>query len=100
MEDQYALTFEEIFGFINSKVGSNSDLKVEKADILKSIRVCIIYYFNWLKGVGAVAFENLMEDAATSEICRAQLWLWLHNRATIEDTGKVLSNERIIKYID
>lgn len=71
MEEQYSLTFEEIFGFVNSKVGVNSDLKVEKADILKSIRVCIIYYFNWLKGVGAVAFENLMEDAATSEICRA-----------------------------
>lgn len=71
MEDQYSLTFEEIFAFVNSKVGANSDLKVEKADILKSIRVCIIYYFNWLKGVGAVAFENLMEDAATSEICRA-----------------------------
>lgn len=47
------------------------DLAVEKADISKSIRVCLVYYFNWLKGIGAVAFENLMEDTATVEICRA-----------------------------
>jgi len=100
MEDHYSLTFDEIFGFVNSRIGENMGLKVEKVDILKSIRVCIIYYFNWLKGVGAVAFENLMEDAATSEVCRAQLWLWLHNRATISETGKILNNERLIKYID
>lgn len=60
-----------MFAFINSKVGKDRNLQVLKSDILKSIRVCIIYYFNWLKGIGAVAFENLMEDAATTEICRA-----------------------------
>ena len=82
------MTFDEVFAFINSKTGKKYNLAVEKVDIQKSIRVCIIYYFNWLKGVGVVAFENLMEDAATTEICRAQLWLWLHNRATIIEKEK------------
>ncbi|CDW81162.1 malate synthase [Stylonychia lemnae] len=99
-EDEYRQTFDEIFAFVNSKCAEKYDLQVEKVDILKSIRVCIIYYFNWLKGIGAVAFENLMEDAATTEICRAQLWVWLHNRATITEKNKQLTPERLMKYID
>ena len=86
--EEYCLPFNLVFTFINSKVGNKFDISVEKPDILKSIRVCIIYYFNWLKGIGAVAFENLMEDTATVEICRAQLWLWVKNRVTIIDKGK------------
>jgi len=39
-------------------------------DVRKSIRVCLVYYLNWLKGLGAVAFENLMEVTSTVEICR------------------------------
>ena len=56
---------------MNSMVGARNYLELEKPEILKLIRVCIIYYFNWLKGVGVVGFENLMEDASTVEICRA-----------------------------
>lgn len=51
--------------------GEKNHLSIMKQEILKSIRVCIVYYFNWLKGVGVVAFEHLMEDSATAEICRA-----------------------------
>lgn len=40
---------------------------------------------SWLSGTGAVAIHNLMEDAATAEISRSQLWQWLHN-------GNVLLN--------
>ncbi|HEY0553820.1 MAG TPA: malate synthase A, partial [Thermoanaerobaculia bacterium] len=43
----------------------------------------------WLQGQGAVAIRNLMEDAATAEISRAQLWQWLHHDAALEDGRKV-----------
>eukprot|EP00347_Sterkiella_histriomuscorum_P014713 403359836 len=99
-EEEFKLSFDQIFAFINSKVGAHRVISVQKADILKSIRVCIIYYFNWLKGIGAVAFENLMEDAATTEICRAQLWIWVQNRVTVADKEKQLTLERLLKYID
>lgn len=47
--------------------------------IQTNIRVGILYTAYWLKGQGAVAINNLMEDAATAEISRAQLWQWLHH---------------------
>uniref|UniRef100_A0A0M3IPG0 Malate synthase n=1 Tax=Ascaris lumbricoides TaxID=6252 RepID=A0A0M3IPG0_ASCLU len=40
---------------------------------------------SWLRGVGCVPLYNLMEDAATAEISRAQLWQWLHHEAKLED---------------
>lgn len=66
-----------LLSFENAKIGDDLDLRVMKEDIIKSVRVCLVYYFNWLKGVGAVAHENLMEVSSTVEICRIQLWVWL-----------------------
>jgi malate synthase len=45
----------------------------------------ILYTEAWLRGHGAVALYNLMEDAATAEISRTQVWQWLHNEVVIED---------------
>ena len=44
-----------------------------------NINVGILYIESWLQGIGAAALYNLMEDAATAEISRAQVWQWLHN---------------------
>ena len=57
------------------------------AGVRNNISVALQYVNSWLLGNGAVAIYNLMEDAATAEISRAQLWQWLHNRATL-DTGQ------------
>ena len=43
---------------------------------------------SWLEGVGAAAIYNLMEDAATAEISRAQLWQWVHRPKTMLDDGR------------
>lgn len=59
-----------LFPFDNEKTGEDYDLSVSKADVRKSIRVCLVYYYHWLKGVGAVFLDNLMEDSSTVEICR------------------------------
>ena len=47
--------------------------------------VAIRYLEAWLRGLGAVAIDNLMEDAATAEISRSQVWQWIHQDRTTED---------------
>jgi malate synthase len=51
----------------------------------ENIRVGVQYLAAWLGGKGAVPLYNLMEDAATAEISRAQLWQWLHLKALLND---------------
>lgn len=58
---------------------------VTEAGIRKNINVGILYIESWLRGHGAVALYNLMEDAATAEISRTQVWQWLKNKAKLED---------------
>jgi len=56
-----------------------------EAGLRHNIRVGIQYVEAWLGGQGAVPIYNLMEDAATAEICRTQIWQWLRHRATLDD---------------
>lgn len=56
-----------------------------EAGARENIRVAIQYIAAWLGGRGAVPLYNLMEDAATAEICRAQLWQWLKFEAPLDD---------------
>ena len=48
---------------------------------------------SWLRGLGCVPIYNLMEDAATAEISRAQVWQWIHHQAPLED-GTTVSPDR------
>ena len=57
-----------------------------------NIRVGVQYLESWLGGSGCVPIYNLMEDAATAEICRTQVWQWLKHGAELE--GEVLTNAR------
>ena len=56
-----------------------------EAGARENIRVGVQYIAAWLGGSGAVPLYNLMEDAATAEICRAQLWQWLRFKAPLAD---------------
>ena len=55
------------------------------AGVRKNINVGILYMESWLMGVGAAALYHLMEDAATAEISRAQIWLWLKKKVILEN---------------
>ncbi len=55
----------------------------------ENIRVGVQYIEAWLRGRGAVPLYNLMEDAATAEISRAQIWQWLYHRAKLDDGREV-----------
>lgn len=57
--------------------------------LLSNISVALQYLDSWLRGIGAAGIYNLMEDAATAEISRAQLWLWVHRGATLADGTKI-----------
>jgi malate synthase len=54
-----------------------------------NVEVALLYIEAWLRGSGAVAIHNLMEDAATAEISRTQLWQWIRHEAPIEDAGRM-----------
>ena len=69
------------------------DGQVTEAGVRANVSVALQYLNAWLQGTGAAAINNLMEDAATAEISRAQLWQWIRNGATTED-GEAVSRER------
>src|SRR5215813_3014490 len=72
--------------------------KITEAGLRNNVSVALQYVATWLGGNGAVAIFNLMEDAATAEIARSQVWQWLHNDVTLDDGPRVTRDlvERII----
>jgi malate synthase len=74
--------------------------QITEAGLRNNISVGLQYLASWLNGTGAVAIFNLMEDAATAEISRSQVWQWLHNDITLEDTGEKVTTELVDRVID
>ncbi|NLA66376.1 MAG: malate synthase A [Leucobacter sp.] len=61
--------------------------EITEAGVRDNVSVAIRYIEAWLRGQGAVAIDNLMEDAATAEISRSQIWQWIHqDQSTAEGT--------------
>ena len=58
---------------------------ITEAGLRNNVSVGLQYLASWLGGNGAVAIFNLMEDAATAEISRSQVWQWLHNNIRLDD---------------
>ncbi len=84
--DDVKVTANELLDF-------NIEGKISEAGLRQNIRVALIYLESWLRGTGAVAIDNLMEDTATAEISRAQIWQWLHNPNAKLDSGKSITRE-------
>ncbi|WP_167132240.1 malate synthase A [Paramicrobacterium chengjingii] len=64
-----------------------------------NLYVAIAYTAVWLSGNGAVAIHNLMEDAATAEISRSQVWQQLHNKVRYADTGNEATPELVTRLL-
>jgi malate synthase len=73
--------------------------EITEAGLRQNVSVGIRYIASWLNGVGAAAIFNLMEDAATAEISRSQVWQWLHNNVTL-DTGARVTRELVERIAD
>ncbi|HVT97096.1 MAG TPA: malate synthase A [Acidobacteriaceae bacterium] len=63
---------------------------ITEAGLQRNIDVALQYIESWLRGNGCVPIYNLMEDAATAEISRAQLWQWIHHGAHLQD-GRIVT---------
>ncbi len=67
---------------------------ITDAGVRANVSVGIQYLESWLRGVGAAAIYNLMEDAATAEISRSQIWQWVHHQATTVE-GTVVTKDLV-----
>ena len=96
-----AEVFEQGMSGIHQLERTRDDVDVSAADLLQvpqgkitetglrdNISVAVQYIAAWYGGNGCVPINNLMEDAATAEISRAQIWQWVHHDTGILDTGK------------
>jgi malate synthase len=72
--------------------------QITEAGLRNNISVGLQYLASWLHGSGAVAIFNLMEDAATAEISRSQVWQWLHNDVSLAE-GPQVTRELVERYI-
>lgn len=73
------------------------DKAITEQGVRSNIRIAAEYLDHWLHGLGAVALNHLMEDAATAEISRAQLWQWIHHEAVLDD-GRAIDAEMYINF--
>lgn len=102
--------FNRLMPTPNQTNNVREDVKVVAADLVKipegtiteagirmNINVSIQYMAAWLDGNGCVPIHNLMEDAATAEISRTQLWQWVHHKGAKRDDGKAITAAMIKK---
>jgi malate synthase len=80
-------------------IGTTPGQRTE-AGLRNNVSAGIQYLAAWLTGTGAVAIFNLMEDAATAEIARSQVWQWLHNGVTLDDTGAEVTKALVDRVAD
>jgi len=74
--------------------------EVTDEGLRSNVSVGIQYLAAWLNGSGAVAINNLMEDAATAEISRSQIWQWLRHGRVSEDDVRRITDEEVAKLGD
>ena len=102
--------FDAVLGQSENQIDRlRDDVKVTAADLINisatpghiteeglhnNVNVGLQYLASWLDGQGAVGIFNLMEDAATAEIARSQVWQWIHNRAQMSD-GVVITSDLV-----
>ncbi len=80
---------------VSSAEGSNTE-----EGMRNNLYVGTAYVAVWTSGNGAVAIHNLMEDAATAEISRSQVWQLIHNKVKLSDTGNVATDELADRLLD
>jgi malate synthase len=73
--------------------------EITEEGLRNDISVGIQYLESWLRGGGAVGINNLMEDAATAEIARSQVWQWLHNDVELSN-GERVTRDKVEKLMD
>ena len=73
--------------------------RITSAGLRSNVSVALQYLEAWLRGSGAVAINNMMEDTATAEIARAQLWQWIRHEVRTED-GETVTLARVERLVN
>jgi len=98
----------------NQYYNLRSEVKVTAADLLNSsvpgkitfegirsnVETCLGYCAAWIGGNGCIPLNYLMEDAATAEITRVQLWQWIHYSQRVADDGRLITAEMVDQLIE
>jgi malate synthase len=92
--DEVQVTGEQLLD-VRSAEGSNTE-----HGLRDNLYVAVAYMAAWLSGNGAVAIHNLMEDAATAEISRSQVWQLRYNQVKLADTGQAVTTELVSRLLD
>lgn len=74
--------------------------QITEGGLRTNISVGIQYVQSWLNGNGAAAINGLMEDAATAEISRSQVWQWVKEGVKLDDSGEQITKDFVQKLID
>src|SRR6476661_156720 len=75
---------------VSSAQGDNTE-----QGLRNNLEVAVAYTAVWISGTGAVAIHNLMEDAATAEISRSQVWQQIKNKVVLSDTGETVTRDLV-----
>ncbi|MEV4053940.1 malate synthase A [Amycolatopsis sp. NPDC049688] len=86
--DEVSVTADQLLDVASTPGGATA------AGLRAAVDVGVRYIASWLGGNGAAAIHNLMEDAATAEISRSQIWQWVKNGTTL-DSGDVVTSELV-----
>ena len=103
--DEYMPTPNQIFRKLDDLQVTSEDLltipegTITEEGLRLNVDVGIQYMAAWLSGNGCVPIYNLMEDAATAEISRSQVWQWLHNPHTALEDGRPITEEMFIETV-
>ena len=92
--DEVEVTSAELLD-VSSAQGDNSE-----EGLRNNLYVAVAYTAVWLSGNGAVGIHNLMEDAATAEISRSQVWQEIHNDVILADTGETVTRDLVSRLLD
>jgi malate synthase len=89
---------ERLRSDVNVTAADLLDLRIDggvsDAGVRDNVSITLRYIESWLRGVGAAAIDNLMEDAATAEISRSQLWQWIH-RGVVTEEGTEITHDYV-----
>lgn len=77
-----------------------ADFAITTSGIRENLYIALCYMELWLRGLGCVPINNLMEDAATAEVSRLQLYSWVKHGVVLADTGKKVTPELMQQFLD
>ncbi|KAF9652974.1 malate synthase [Thelephora ganbajun] len=98
--NQYHVRREDVNIVAADLVNPNVPGKITSGGVYANVSAALAYAAAWLGGNGCIPLNHLMEDAATAEIARVQLWQWVKVGARTKDTGDLISKEYVSKVID